>query len=106
MKKSLAAAAVVLTLCAPAANAIVSFGNTDCATWSNKQSPAHRVWLNGYVSALNYMVYIRNGRDALKQVQSAEQLHAWVDNYCRANPLKLVDAAAIDLFLELSKSAE
>ncbi|WP_019447001.1 hypothetical protein [Cupriavidus sp. BIS7] len=106
MKKTLAAVAVILTLGAStAANAVVSFGNTDCGTWINKSSPAQRVWLNGYMSALNAIMYAKIGRDALKPIQSAEQLHAWMDNYCRAHPLKMVDEGAFMLLDELLTSA-
>jgi hypothetical protein len=42
-------------------------------------------------------------KDPLDKINSAEQIFVWMDNYCRANPLKNVREGAQDLFIELQK---
>ena len=48
----------------------------------------------------------KSSYDPLDGLSSAQQAFLWMDNYCRANPLKNVSDGASDLFLELqNKSA-
>ncbi len=56
----------------------------------------------GYLSGINLMVADKN-KDPLDKINSAEQIFVWMDNYCRANPLKNVREGAQDLFIELQK---
>jgi hypothetical protein len=41
-------------------------------------------------------------RDSLQKV-SAQQIFLWMDNYCKANPLKTVVTGGYDLMDELRK---
>ena len=77
-------------------------GARSCGQWVEARkggyNPAES-WLVGFLSgaALGANVDILKGTDNLS-------LFLWVDNYCRANPLKDLDDAGVDLFLELKKT--
>ena len=43
-----------------------------------------------------------SGTDALRDTDAAS-IELWMDNYCKANPLKRVDDGGDDLFIELKK---
>lgn len=76
------------------------FGKYDCATWFTKE-PA-KDWLLGYLTGVNFILAdAKKGFDPLSKVNSAEQIYLWVDNYCKANPLKTVHSAANELYIEL-----
>lgn len=85
-----------------------TFGNGgDCARWIKTTGTEadwnNRHWLAGHISGLNTGA-INSGAskiDALKGI-STEQLLLWMDNYCKANPLKNVKAGAWALYLELT----
>ena len=64
----------------------------------NTPSPLHKIWLAGYMSGMS-SIWV-NG-DPLGQLQNAQQFIAWMDNYCRAHPLKTVIEGAVDLYAEL-----
>ena len=79
------------------------FGNSDCGQWLHNPTPAQKAWLAGFISGMNIMYdgAVKQGSDPLEKVNSVEQLVAWMDNYCRTNPLKTVGAGAQALFIEL-----
>ncbi len=75
----------------------------DCGTWlssSNTPVSALKSWLAGYLSGLNAAVGDAK-HDPLEKLSSANQVFAWMDNYCRANPLKMVSDGGAQLYLEL-----
>ncbi|WP_019446999.1 hypothetical protein [Cupriavidus sp. BIS7] len=109
MKKTLAAAAVILTLCTPAAHAAHAVrlqGAVDCGEWIRQQSSVketvdtiyNRAWLLGFMSG-----YIAPGThgDPFSSGLSTDQVYVWMDNYCRANPLSFVANGAVALIREL-----
>ena len=72
-------------------------GVSSCGTWlENRRSPnefvwmANGQWIMGWLSAAGHY-----GTD-LKKTDSAA-ISAWVDNYCKANPLEDLEKAAISL---------
>ena len=40
-------------------------------------------------------------KDPLDALNSADQAYLWMDNWCKANPLKKVSEGAVSLFIEL-----
>lgn len=88
-----------------------TFGNGgDCAQWVQPRDAANgssknfsSIWLSAYLSGIN-SAGVRLGTprqtDALKNVSPA-QVELWMDNYCRANPLKTISNAAWVLYREL-----
>lgn len=82
-----------------------SFGTPDCGQWVKTARPSERAWLLGYLSGMN-TVWDGEGNkpaDPLGKLNSADQAYLWMDNYCKANPLKNVSTGAVDLFFELVK---
>lgn len=101
---------VAAVLLSPHAQAYTLFGGPDCGKWVNTPSAQYKTWLMGFMSGQNaqhvgYRDVIKDpyfqAKDPLDQVSSAEQLFLWMDNYCRANPLKTVADGGVALFAEL-----
>jgi hypothetical protein len=75
-----------------------------CGKWTNtpKRSPERVVyekWVFGYLSGINIM---HTGPDWLALPgRDVDGLKAWIDNYCRRNPLHPVTQAAHELIKEL-----
>jgi hypothetical protein len=57
-------------------------------------------WVAGYLSAANNVAFVNDKEDVLKG-SDFDGLMAWIDNYCRANPLDTVEKAAVQLLAEL-----
>ena len=83
------------------ATALGAMGGYDCGQWFT--SPVAKLWLGGYLSGLN-AANLYPGRDPLNKLNSAEQMNLWMDNYCRANPLRTVGQGANALFQELANN--
>ena len=101
MKIKVISTALLLSCCMSYAQ--VGFGGYDCGQWFVKGGVA-KAWLLGYLSGINAMVANENNNyDPLAKLGSAEQAFLWVDNYCKANPLKNLYAAGSELYFELQK---
>jgi len=78
------------------------FGNFDCGQWVSAKTETRKAWLLGYMSGLSSGTNPDGKQmDWLNKVNSAEQIYLFADNYCRANPLRKIEFAAIALYLEL-----
>lgn len=75
-------------------------GQRDCGQWLTNKTPTDRAWLLGYMSGMN--VGMGGKSDPLANVNSAEQIYVWMDNYCQKNPLKTVTSGGFDLFIEIA----
>lgn len=64
-------------------------------TWT---SLVHKAWLMGFLSG----IAIGSDRDLVPENRDPASLFLWVDNYCRANPLKSVNDAGFNLAVELA----
>jgi hypothetical protein len=81
--------------------AMIGVGLGSCGGWtSHRQTPpgtgasTAEQWVVGYLSGQGHLANaVGNALDPLKGVD-AEGVWAWIDNYCRANPLKRVWEAA------------
>ncbi len=81
------------------------FGGADCGEWFNqKKNPTARLWLTGYLSGLNAAL-AKGGVDPLNKFNSMEQAYLWMNNYCKENPLKGIQAGANALYRELQGNA-
>lgn len=90
--------------------ATMTLGKRDCGTWLDKNPilrNAAEDWLGGYMTGLNAMWDIKNGKpaDPLKQLGSAKQAHLWMDNYCKEHPLQDVADGGLELLHELAAKA-
>jgi hypothetical protein len=95
------AAAICLT--AQSAFSQTGFGSPDCGQWLAEKTTYRKAWLTGYLSGLNTAHYAINKRDPLDLLSSMDQAFAWMDNYCRKNPLERVSSGGFELFVELLK---
>jgi hypothetical protein len=71
-----------------------------------QRSPEHEVykkWVLGFVSGAN--VYQSLGADFLRNTDS-DAIAAWIDNYCRQNPLHGITQAVNELIDVLQRRGE
>lgn len=110
MKKRFAAIVLVvleaLAFTTPASASAV-FGAPTCGDWIKTPSQAKKSWLWGFMSGLNLLNdYLdRTPKDPLDQLDSAQQMNLWMDNYCQANPLETVSRGGAILYEELRSRA-
>ncbi len=98
----IAAAAICLATQSSFAH-FTTLGEPDCGQWLAEKTPTRRAWVLGYVSGLNL-----SGIEKMNVLgaTSAEQIYAWMDNYCRQNPLDDVTHGGNKLFFELLARAK
>jgi hypothetical protein len=80
-------------------------GGLSCGKWTNtpKHSPEHEIyqkWIFGYLSGVNMEHTKHMGSDFLRD-RDTDGLTAWIDNYCRRNPLHPITQAVVELINEL-----
>ena len=100
----LAALAVALLTGSPAtAYHWVGAGGMSCETWATDRADSRSgrwlqeiQWVLGFLSAIGY---VGDGNDPLNGLD-LNGVAGWLDNYCRANPLKGLTDAAEALALE------
>ncbi len=80
-----------------------NLGEPDCGKWLNQRSDTHKAWLHGVLTGQNIVFAELMKGNPLGKLSSAEQAYAWMDNYCRSNPLKGLSEGAYELFVELIK---
>lgn len=88
-------------------------GQMDCGQWIADGRNTDKAWLLGHLSGLNLSAVMaahnRKGAppsiDPLSTLGSAKQAFLWMDNWCRANPLKRVGEGSLTLYLELTEKA-
>jgi hypothetical protein len=101
------AVSLVLLLFSGTASAVMTLGSPSCGQWVRDQSTngmqagANRYWLAGYLSGLAVALQT----DSLTTTDSAS-IELWMDNYCRANPLKGLQDGGVALFRELQQKAK
>ena len=89
-------------LAKPVFSAPVSlFGVPDCGQWVNRKSAPDQAWLLGFLGGLNWASVNKDGANALKNVNSADQIFVWMTNYCQKNPMSSLSEGGFLLFEEL-----
>ena len=101
--------AAAICLAAQSSFAQKTFGAPDCGQWVKggyltKQQ--HNGWLMGLLTGINFAHWSMTNEDPLSALSSAEQAFAWMDNFCKANPLSNVLFGAATLMIELSEKAK
>jgi len=106
MKAALVTVALTLALTsvAMAVQPIVrGAGARSCGAWISEEGGPYQVenheWLLGYISAFN--TYALTVDADVTQGIDIDGLYVWMDNYCRAHPLDLIQVAANALISEL-----
>lgn len=83
---------------------MIGGGVDSCGTWTFERQPPLRAlqdqqWVLGYLSAAGQISSAAGGgADPLKDMD-AQGVWAWVDNYCKANPIKRVWEASMAFIL-------
>ena len=79
---------------------VFGHGNQSCGSWTEAKEETNlelivfTSWLSGYLSAVSVWVETGSGRVNETDIRGAV---AWMDNYCRDNPLDSVAGAALNL---------
>lgn len=86
-----------LTATATESISVIGTGTLSCGVWleNSKSSEARALytqWVVGFLSAHNY--YLSNKQASVPDLSTAG---AWLDSYCRKNPLHMVISAAAAL---------
>ena len=88
---------------------VTVFGVPDCGQWlkgSHVTKQQHIAWLLGYLSGINGTVFSLRKEAPLNALSSGEQAMAWMDNYCKANPLSDLYDGGGKLLSELGEKAK
>lgn len=85
------------------------YGRVDCGEWLSPPSQVQRIaneyWLLGYLTGVNAMLMspAMDIGNVLGWLNSPQQAFAWMDKYCRENPLSKADLGGLVLMNELKK---
>lgn len=88
---------------------VLGYGGVSCGGWTKAHHPksveglAQDNWVLGYVTGFNAYSGIRESN--ISAGTDNEALIAWIDNYCRSNPLDSIYIASVKLIHELKKKA-
>jgi hypothetical protein len=95
---------------APAGSRVyIGDGVNSCGAWTQeraRESPRVQLWkgwILGYVSGANTPA---EHPEIISSAIDGPAVWAWVDNYCRSNPLETIQVAAMALVRELLHRAE
>lgn len=83
--------------------AATTFGDPTCGEWltfTGDKKILVKFWLAGYLSAFNLHVEGKIKEDLLKNIKK-QDVDAWMDKYCRENPLKKISMGVFSLYNEL-----
>jgi hypothetical protein len=84
---------------------LMGFGNNSCGTWTDERrrnvSAGAHSWVLGFLTAYN--LYEHDAGNVSKGTD-AKGLFAWIDNYCRDNPLENLETATVRLIEYLTRS--
>ena len=88
--------------------AATTVGDVECVEWVNRNTPAMKAWLLGYMSGLNvqWAADIQNrGEGPLEKYSSQEFLFRRMDESCRieAHVEDKISVRGFSLFLEMQK---
>jgi hypothetical protein len=89
---------------------VIGLGNSSCGVWTSSRSGQDALslmtgagaqgWVHGYITAMS----VESDRiNAATHRTDPKGLDAWIDNWCRANPLRSIAKAAEALAIELDK---
>jgi hypothetical protein len=74
--------------------AAIGSGGASCGTWTSErraqQARVMQQWVLGFLSGIGHAV---SGADPLNRTD-AQEVWAWIDNYCHTNPIKNVASAS------------
>lgn len=81
---------------------LMGAGTISCGKWTtDRRDPKSTLalldasWVVGFLSGIGWVG--QNGDDPLRGLDG-EAVWAWIDNYCKANPLDSLDTAAVRFY--------
>ncbi len=106
---------MALVLFAEMALAVQVRGSRSCGIWVKDREEGRRTgrrldstlnstWLVGYFSGVAFGAGKEFWGKPNANSLDKESVFLWMDNYCRANPLKDIDDGAVELFLERTRA--
>lgn len=89
------------------AGPVTTVGGTDCGKWTLDTTVTRKAWLLGFISGMNSL-HVEEGLSPPNPLgdYSAEQLFAWMNNYCAKHPLNTVRQGAVELFGEMKTRSQ
>ena len=88
---------------------IVGAGTGTCGSWLQDRQENYGAklhWLQGFLSAYNFYVYSGRNPEGIFAGIDHNAIAAWMDNYCRENPLSSPSDGALRLIKELEQRAD
>jgi hypothetical protein len=75
-----------------------SFKDTSCGKWASLRARSDNLafWARGFISGYNWF----NVTNQVTRDLSNETIHAYIDKFCRDNPLKHITTAVFSLICE------
>jgi hypothetical protein len=79
-------------------------GLMSCGSWTAHRSLNAQQWVLGFLSGVG----LAGQADAIDPLSGtdAEAVWAWIDNYCRSNPLKQIADAAVAFIVAHPRAAQ
>ncbi|HET7832130.1 MAG TPA: hypothetical protein VFK88_04110 [Gallionella sp.] len=109
MKKTALAFTLLLFTTSSFAGEIQGAGSSTCGAWLQyrgaNQYYGELHWIQGFISSYNQYVYSGKNPNGIFGSADSNALAAWMDNYCRANPLDTVYRGTLVLVDELKGRA-
>lgn len=91
------------------AGEIKGAGGSTCGAWlqyrSSNQYSGELHWIQGFISSYNQFVYTGRNPNGIFGSADHNSIAAWMDNYCRQNPLETVYKGTLVLVEELKRRA-
>jgi hypothetical protein len=85
---------------------VITPSNNSCGSWTQFRSvraaTPYGYWALGFLSGSNLNI----GEVDFLKGRDADGIYAWIDNYCKANPLEKVTEAVANLAAELYQRAK
>lgn len=105
MRRILMASTILFMSTNALAGQIQGAGGVTCGAWlQTRQSNQHYGelhWVQGFISSYNQYVYTGRNPNGIFGSVDHDSIAAWMDNYCRANPLETVYKGTLHLVEEL-----
>lgn len=79
---------------------IMGEGTSSCGTWTaarrDREAYRHEAWVAGFISGVANASITQSSRQAIDPLRGVDinGVLGWIDNYCHAHPLDLIENAA------------
>ena len=109
MRQTILAFVFLFITTSAVAGMIKGAGVSTCGAWLRYRSSGlyygELHWIQGFISSYNHYVKTGQNQNGIFGSADGKSIAAWMDNYCRANPLDSVYMGTIVLVDELKRRA-